>query len=29
LNSTSSKTMDTPPVEGMFRYLAQRYPCRG
>lgn len=20
--------MDTPPVEGMFRYLAQRYPCR-
>ena len=23
------KAMDTPPVEGMFRYLAQRYPCRG
>jgi hypothetical protein len=23
------KVMDTPPVEGMFRYLAQRYPCRG
>ncbi len=20
--------MNTPPVEGMFRYLAQRYPCR-
>ena len=20
--------MDTPPVEGIFRYLAQRYPCR-
>ncbi|MDQ2101165.1 Rap1a/Tai family immunity protein [Azospirillum isscasi] len=20
--------METPPVEGMFRYLAQRYPCR-
>lgn len=20
--------LDTPPVEGMFRYLAQRYPCR-
>jgi hypothetical protein len=23
------KAMDTPPAEGMFRYLAQRYPCRG
>ena len=23
------KAMDTPPVEGIFRYLAQRYPCRG
>ena len=22
------KAMNTPPVEGMFRYLAQRYPCR-
>jgi hypothetical protein len=22
------KAMDTPPVEGVFRYLAQRYPCR-
>ncbi len=21
--------MNTPPVEGMFRFLAQRYPCRG
>jgi hypothetical protein len=20
--------MNTPPVEGIFRYLAQRYPCR-
>ena len=20
--------MDTPPVEGIFRYLAQHYPCR-
>ncbi len=20
--------MNTPPVEGMFRYLVQRYPCR-
>jgi Rap1a immunity proteins len=20
--------MDTPPAEGIFRYLAQRYPCR-
>jgi hypothetical protein len=23
------KAMETPPVEGIFRYLAQRYPCRG
>jgi hypothetical protein len=22
------KAMETPPVEGIFRYLAQRYPCR-
>jgi len=22
------KAMDVPPVEGIFRYLAQRYPCR-
>ena len=22
------KAMDAPPVEGIFRYLAQRYPCR-
>src|SRR3954452_13096480 len=22
------RAMDVPPVEGMFRYLAQRYPCR-
>ncbi|MBP2311277.1 Rap1a/Tai family immunity protein [Azospirillum soli] len=21
--------MNTPPVEGMFRFLAQRYPCQG
>ena len=21
--------MEMPPVEGIFRYLAQRYPCRG
>jgi hypothetical protein len=24
----NSKAMETPPVEGIFRYLAQRYPCR-
>ena len=23
------RAMETPPVEGIFRYLAQRYPCRG
>jgi len=23
------KAMETPPVEGIFRYLAQRYPCQG
>jgi hypothetical protein len=23
------KVMEAPPVEGIFRYLAQRYPCRG
>ena len=23
------REMETPPVEGIFRYLAQRYPCRG
>jgi hypothetical protein len=22
------EAMNTPPVEGIFRYLAQRYPCR-
>jgi hypothetical protein len=25
----SPEAMETPPVEGIFRYLAQRYPCRG
>jgi hypothetical protein len=25
----SPKAMETPPVEGIFRYLAQRYPCHG
>ena len=24
----NAKAMETPPVEGIFRYLAQRYPCR-
>ncbi|WP_431861253.1 Rap1a/Tai family immunity protein [Azospirillum sp.] len=23
----NSKQLDTPPVEGMFRFLAQRFPC--
>ncbi|UEM19765.1 hypothetical protein JL100_022160 [Skermanella mucosa] len=23
------RAMETPPVEGIFRYLAQRYPCHG
>ncbi|QCO01632.1 Rap1a/Tai family immunity protein [Azospirillum argentinense] len=22
------KLMDTPPVDGLFRFLSQRYPCR-
>ena len=25
----SPQAMEMPPVEGIFRYLAQRYPCRG
>lgn len=24
----NSQQLETPPVEGMFRYLAQRFPCR-